>query len=217
MKIGGPRLFHRSILLVAACILAVVLTACTGRGGGQLPPGGGFTGAASFGFSFSCEDKGGINPQTGKLHIQLSYTEHGTNVTNVLSSGFSIHGTVDKVDPVLESMVCSGQDPPPDPPGNNVLTFLGRYRLTSSAPAGFPSSCPTQETSTSPLCRFEVTVQDNDKNRAPSPGDSFSIKLSSSPNQDCVSDPLGCSNLDPSAPVVYARAGILSSGNLTVD
>ena len=49
------------------CILVVVLTACTGRGGGQLPPSAGFPGAAPFGFSFSCEDKGGLNPSTGQL------------------------------------------------------------------------------------------------------------------------------------------------------
>jgi hypothetical protein len=217
MRIGARSFRRRFILLAAVGILAVVLTACTGRGGGQLPPQPGFTAPASFGFSFSCEDKGGINPSTGKLQIQLSYTDHGSNP---LGSSFSIHGTVDQVDPVLESAVCIGQNPPPDPPGNNVLTFLGRYRLTSSAPAGFPSSCPTQETSTSPLCRFEVTVIDNDRNMAPSQGDSFSIKLSSviascdAPTLEEL-DPT-CSQL-PAASVFYTRAGTLSSGNLTVD
>ena len=67
MKTGAPPARRRSLFLAAAGILAVVLTACTGRGGGQLPPSVGFTGAASFGFSFSCEDSGGINPPTGQL------------------------------------------------------------------------------------------------------------------------------------------------------
>jgi hypothetical protein len=203
MKSGAPSFRRRSILLVVVGIVAVVLTACTGRGGGQLPPSAGFTGPASFGFSFSCEN--------GRLRIQLSYTDQGSSL---LGAPFSIHGTVDQVDPVVESAVCIDHNPPPPP--ENQLIFLGRYRLTSSPPAGFPSTCPTQETSTSPLCRFEVIVQDNDRNLAPSTGDSFSIKLSSSPNPDCVTDPLGCSQLVPGT-VFYARAGTLSSGNITVD
>jgi hypothetical protein len=195
---------RRSVLLAVAGILAVVLTACTGRGGGQLPPDNvAFKAPASFGFTFSCEDSGGINPPTGQLRIQLSYTDHGTNP---LGSGFSIHGIVDRIDPVLESKFCQGQNPPP---GGNELIFLGRYRLTSSAPARFPSDkCPTRETSTGPLCRFEVIVRDNDMNLAPSTGDYFQIKLSSA---TAVT-----SKLDPAA-VVYTRAGLLSSGNLTVD
>ncbi len=205
MKTSAPRFFRRSVFLVAVGIFAVVLTACTGRGGGQLPPSAGFTGPASFGFSFSCEN--------GRLRIELSYTDHGSSPT--IGSQFTIHGTVDQVDPVVESEVCIDHNPPP---GGNELIFLGRYRLTSSPPpTGFPSTsaCPTQETPTSPLCRFEVIVQDNDHNLAPSTGDFFSIKLSSSPNPDCVTDPLGCSQLVPGT-VFYARAGTLSSGNITV-
>jgi hypothetical protein len=57
------------------------------------------------------------------------------------------------------------------------------------------------------LCRFEVIVQDNDRNIAPSPGDFFSIKLSSGTALT--------SELVPGT-VFYARAGLLSSGNLTV-
>jgi hypothetical protein len=208
MKTGAPLSRGRSLLLAAAGILTVVLTACTGRGGGQLPPGASlgtgvvFNGAASFGFSFSCEDKGGLNPPAGKLAIQLSYTDHGSNP---IGSSFSIHGIADTIDPVLESQICAGQNPPP---GGNELIFLGRYSLTSSAPALFPSTCPTRETPTSPLCRFEVIVQDNDRNLAPSPGDFFSIKLSSGTALR--------SELVPGT-VFYARAGYLSSGNLTVD
>ena len=203
MKPGAPRFFRRSILLAAVGILAVVLTACRGVGGGQLPPITGFAAPASFGFTFSCEDKGGLNPPTGQLRIELAYIDHGTNP---LGSGFSIHGIVDQIDPVLESAICIGQNPPPLPVGQ--LIFLGRYHLTSSAPAGFPSTCPTRETKTTPLCRFEVIVRDNDMNHAPSPGDFFSIKLTT------VTDPLITEF--PVTTVVYARAGVLSSGNLTV-
>jgi len=169
----------------------------------NLPPNepAGFTGKASFGFNFSCDDKGGVNPPTGRLRIQLTYTDHGSSV--LIGSPFSIHGTVDKLDPVLESAICIGQNPPP---GGSTLIFLGRYRPTS-APAEFPQTCPMRETSTSPLCRFEVTVQDNDGNLASSNGDFFSIKLSSA---TAVT-----SELDP-ATVFYARAGYLEGGNLTV-
>jgi hypothetical protein len=93
MKTGASRLFRRSIVLAATGILAVMLTACTASGDGQLPPQPPvFTGPASFAFSFSCEDKGGINPPTGQLRIQLSYTDHGSNP---IGSSFSIHGTAD--------------------------------------------------------------------------------------------------------------------------
>jgi hypothetical protein len=212
MKIGARSFRRRSVLLAVAGILAVVLTACTGRGGGQLPPDNVlFTGPASFGFTFSCEDSGGLNPPTGQLRIQLSYKDHGTNP---LGSGFSIHGTVDTIDPVVESAVCIGQNPPPDPPGENELTFLGRYRLTSSAPALFPRTCPTRETKTTPLCRFEVTVRDNDMNRAPSTGDYFSINLTTITTPcTSVSPAPTCSDLPAG---FYTRAGLLSSGNLTV-
>jgi hypothetical protein len=185
------------------------LTACTARGGGQLPPDNvRFNGAASFGFSFSCEDKGGINPPTGRLHIELSYTDHGTSP---IGSPFSIHGIVDTIDPTLESMICIGQNPPPG--DGKTLIFLGRYYLTSSAPAGFPSTCPTRKTATTPLCRFEVIVRDNDMNRAPSTGDYFQITLSSG-----TASPVspGDSQLDAGT-VFYTRSGVLSAGNLTVD
>ena len=79
MKTGTPRLYRRSIVLAAAGILAMMLTACTGAGGGYLPPHTVFNGRATFGFNFSCEDKDGINPPTGQLRIQLTYTDHSTN------------------------------------------------------------------------------------------------------------------------------------------
>jgi hypothetical protein len=213
MKTNTPPFLRRFVLCAVTVILVAVLTACTGRGGGQLPPDNlaGFKAPASFGFSVSCEDKGGINPPTGQLRIQLSYTDHGSSPT--IGSSFSIHGIVDTIDPVLESMICSGQDPPPPPAGQ--LIFLGRYRLVSSAPAGFPSTCPTRETETTPLCRFEVIVQDNDRNGAPSTGDFFSINLTTV-TTTCTSVPPDptCSDLPAG---FYTRAGLLSSGNLTVD
>jgi hypothetical protein len=202
MKTGASRLFQRSLLLAAAGILALMLAACTGRGGGQLPPGGTFKAAASFGFTFSCQDSGGLNPPRGQLKIELSYTDKGSNP---LGSAFGIHGIVDRIDPVLESAICIGTNPPP---GGNELIFLGRYYPTSSPPAGFAQSCKVGKTSTTPLCRFEVIVRDNDQNGVPSVRDYFQITLSSA---TAVT-----SKLDP-ASVFYTRAGLLSSGNLTVD
>jgi hypothetical protein len=192
---------RRFLSVAVAGVLVMSVTACTGRGGGQLSPSAGFTGAASLGFSFSCQDNGGINPPTGRLHIELSYNDKGSNP---LGSAFSIHGIVDQIDPVLESAICIGQN---SPPGGNELIFLGRYYLTSSAPAGFPSTCPTSQTTTRPLCRFEVIVRDNDMNHAPSTGDYFQIRLSGATAL--------VSEFDP-ATVFYTRGGVLSSGNLTV-
>jgi hypothetical protein len=199
MRTGAHPARRRSLLLAAAGILTVVLTACTGRGGGQLPPQSPtFNGAASFGFSFSCEDSGGINPPTGQLRIELAYTERSTGL---LTKPFGIHGIVDTIDPLLESEICIGQNPPP---GGNELIFLGRYRTTTTAPSYFPKACKQ----TTPTCRFEVIVRDNDGNLAPSPGDFFQISLSSTTAV--------VSTLDP-ATVFYTRAGLLSAGNLTVD
>jgi hypothetical protein len=203
MQIGPYSRVRRVLLVAAAGLLPMALTACTGRGGGQLPPDNvAFKGAASFGFSFSCQDSGGLNPPTGRLHIELAYGDKGSNP---LGNAFSIHGIVDDVDPVLESAICIGQNPPP---GASELIFLGRYYLTTSAPADFPSTCPTRQTTTTPLCRFEVIVRDNDMNRSPSKGDYFHITLSSA---TAVT-----SQLEP-ATAFYTRGGVLSSGNLTVD
>jgi hypothetical protein len=202
MNLDAPRSARRSVAIGLLGIVLVALSACTGRGGGQLPPDGLlFKGAASFGFSFSCERSSGstrTNPPAGRLRIQLSYTDHGTNP---LGSGFSIHGTVDTLDPVLESAICIGENPPP---GGNELIFLGRYRTTTSTPAGLPLSCATG----TPLCRFEVIVRDNDRNLAPSPGDYFHISLSGTTALT--------SELEPGT-VFYTRGGTLRSGNLTVD
>ena len=194
---------RRALIAVATGLLVVALAGCTGRGGGYLAPAAPlFAGEASFGFSFSCERSSNSvspNPPGGRLRIELSYTDHGANP---LGAAFSIHGDVDQIDPVLESMICIGQNPPP-----NELIFLGTYRASTSAPAGFPTSCPAKETATTPLCHFEVIVRDNDLSRSPSKGDAFSIRLSSA---TVVS-----SQLDPTT-VFYVRAGLLAGGNLTV-
>ncbi|MFC7358704.1 hypothetical protein [Nocardioides astragali] len=202
MTLASTRSLRRPVGIGLVGILAATLSACTGRGGGQLPPDGPlFTGAASFGFSFSCERSSAsvqLQPPTGRLRIQLSYSDHGANP---LGSGFAVHGTVDTVTPLIESMFCIGQEPPP---GANELIFLGRYRTTSTAPAGFAPACDSD----SPVCRFEVIVRDNDRNGAPTSGDFFSVKLSSATAVTAELDP---------ATVFYTRAGLLRSGNLTVD
>ena len=204
MKIGGSRVLRRSVSVGVVGILVAMLAACTGRGGGYLPPASpAFNGQASVGFSFSCEDKGGINPPTGQLRIELAYVEHGTYLA--VGQPFSIHGVVDVIDPVLESAICIGQNPPPPPAG--TLIFLGRYWPVSTAPVGFPTTCPARESRTVPSCRFEVEVRDNDSNRAPSKGDYFSIQLSGTTALSTQVDP---------ATVFYTRAGLLEGGNITV-
>jgi hypothetical protein len=202
MTISARRTLGRTLSVGLAGLTMAAVAACTGRGGGYLPPQTpAFTGQASIGFTFSCQDAGGINPPTGKLAIELAYGDKGTSP---IGAPFAIHGIVDKIDPVLESQICAGQNPPP---GGNELIFLGRYSPIGSTPAGFPKKCPARETSTTPLCRFEVIVRDNDKNMAPSTGDYFQITLSSA---TAVT-----STLDP-ATVFYTRNGLLGGGNITV-
>jgi hypothetical protein len=206
MKTGLHRHVRRSLSVAVVGIVAVGLTACTGGGGGQLPPDGvAFTGPATFGFSFSCERSSrstSLNPPTGRLRIQLAYRDHGSNP---IGSSFAIHGIADKIDPVVESAICIGDEPPP---GGNELIFMGRFRPVSSTPEGFPATCPARDTETTPLCRFEVVVRDNDINGGQGTGDYFEIRLSSETSL--------VGELDP-ATVFYTRAGVLSSGNITVD
>ena len=194
-------------MTVATGLLVVALAGCTGRGGGYLAPAAPlFTGEASFGFSFSCERSSNSvspNPPAGRLRIQLSYTDHGANP---LGSGFSVHGTVDQIDPVVESMICIGQNPPPTP---NELIFLGTYRAPSPAPAGFASVVPGQGDGHHAV----VPLRGHRQRQRP---ESWAVEgrlpsRSGSPSATVVS-----SELDP-ATVFYARAGLLEGGNLTVD
>jgi hypothetical protein len=198
----GTSFIRRFVPLAVAGILVVGLAACTGRGGGYLPPQPGFTGQASFGFTFKCE--------RGDLAIELAYNDKGSNP---LGSSFGIHGIADTIDPVLESMYCIGENPPPPPNPPNELIFLGRYHLVSGSPALFPTTCPKRETPTSPLCRFEVEVHDNDRSMTPSSGDFFSIQLSTGVCTDPTD--ISCSQL-PAGTVFYTRAGFLAGGNLIV-
>ena len=183
-------------------VLGVLLAGCTGRGGGWLPPNSpAFSGQATLGFTFSCQDSSQLVGPTGRLRIELQYSDKGSNP---LGGPFSVHGEADSLDPVLESAICIGQNPPP---GGYALIFLGVYRTTSSPPPGFPTDCATTDSDTDrPPCRFEVIVRDNDGNRGPSKGDFFSIKLSQSTDAS--------SKL---ASFFYFRAGVLGGGNLQVD
>jgi hypothetical protein len=49
--------------------------------------------------TFNCQDSSGLNPPTGQLKIEPSYTDHGSNA---LGSSYGIRGIVDKIDPVLD-------------------------------------------------------------------------------------------------------------------
>jgi hypothetical protein len=185
--------------------VAVGLTACTGRGGGRLPAASPeFTGPATFGLTFSCErssNSTNLHPPTGQLRLRLSYADHGSNP---LGSRFSIDAVPDPIDPILESQICIGQNPPP---GGTELVLMGRFRLTGPAPAGFPTSCTTRETPTTPLCRFEVIVRDNGQGNKGS-ADFFSIRLSTSTE--------GQYTEFPDETVFYERAGVVEGGNITI-
>lgn len=202
MNVAGSR--PRGRTFIALAVVAVVLAACTGHGGGYLAPDDVvFTGKGVLGFSFSCERSSrstSPNPPTGQLRLEVSYSDQGRSP---IGSSFSIHGFADDIEPVTESAVCIGQEPPL--PGNELI-ILGRYRLTNGSPAGFPAACRRADSS-APMCRFELIVRDNDMDRAPSSGDYFSIRLSTVTNLVTVL---------PDTAVFYARAGLLAHGNLTV-
>ena len=66
---------------------------------------------------------------------QLAYIDHGSNP---LGSPFAIHGIVDTIDPVLESAICIGQNPPPpetaDLPGPLPADVIGAGGLPRDLP-----------------------------------------------------------------------------------
>ena len=82
---------------------------------------------------------------------------HRPRHATLLGSSFSIHGTADTIDPVLESMICIGQNPPPrreraDLPGALPADVIGPGRLPPDVPDREPrprhcavsrSSCET--------------------------------------------------------------------------
>ena len=116
---------------------------------------------------------------------------------------FSIHGTVDTLDPVLESAICIGQNPPP---GGNDSDLPGS--LPDARPRR-PRRVPAAVHHRTARCRFEVIVRDNDKNRR-SVGRRLLLHHPVERHRRCPP-----SSIPPT--VFYTRAGLLSSGNLTVD
>ena len=80
--------------------------------------------------------QGRHNPPTGQLRLQLTYRDHGSNP---IGSSFSIQGTADTLDPLLESMICIGQEPPI---GGNTLIFVGHLPADDTAADGFPPDVP---------------------------------------------------------------------------
>ena len=201
-----PVSLRRSVSVIATGVLVVLLAACNGRGGGQLPAASPvFMAPASFGFDFSCERSSkstSPNAPAGRLRIQVAYVEHGANP---LGSGFAIHGTVDIIDSVLESQICIGQNPPPT---SNELIFLGRFRPGHLASGRVPEDLPDQGDGRVVV----VPLRDHRPRQRPEPR-AVPGRLLRHP---ALERDGGHQQLDPTT-VFYARAGLLSSGNLTVD
>ncbi len=208
MKIGGPRFFQRSVLLAAACMLALVLTACTGKGGGYLPPSAGFTGQASFGFTFSCEK--------GDLKIELSYNDKGSNLqSSARRSGFMASST--------------GR-----PSGLNPRPVLARTRLLRREQAdllgpllpdvvgavGLSIDVPQAgdvDLAAMPLRGHRAgqrpehePVHRATSSRSSCPRNFAHTTIARPKSSSCVITEF------PTASVVYARAGFLAGGNITV-
>jgi hypothetical protein len=183
-----------------ATVLTLVLAGCTGRGGGVLAPTLGFTGQATIGFSFTCEN--------GRLQLSLEYQDHATNP---FGGPFSIHGVADKISPALESYFCVGDASNGALPAGEIL-FQGTYTVQSGRPGMFdPAGCAatfmvgTGEILTG--CRFTADVRDSGA-RGPSKGDYLSIKLFGGPDTG--------DTMHTALPI-YARDGYLASGNFQVD
>ena len=171
MKARSRLLLRRSVFLAAIGVLVAVLTACTGRGGGYLPPERAFRCSTARRRSASPSAASASPAARTRIRRPVS-SASSSPTTNTATTSRSARrsgstGSSTSIDPVLESAICIGQNPPP---GGNELIFLGRYRPTSAPPAGFPATCPTRETKTTPLCRFEVIVRDNDGEPRPVAG-----------------------------------------------
>jgi hypothetical protein len=187
-------------MLGIAMVLILVLTSCTGRGGGVLPPTPGFAGQATVGFSFTCEN--------GRLHLSFEYQDHATNP---FGGPFSIHGVADRISPALESYYCIGDSSNGALPPGEIL-FQGTYTVQSGRPGAFaPAGCAaTFEIGTGEVltgCRFTADVRDTG-DRGPSKGDYLSIKLFGGPDTGDI--------MHPVLPI-YSRDGNLASGNFQVD
>ena len=193
VKSGTSPFVRRFVSFAVAGILVVVLAACTGRGGGYLPP----QPACSL-----------VRRRSASRSAARTATSRSSSPTTTRAATPSARRS-GSMGPSTRSTRCwnlRSVSARTRLPAGNQLIFLGRYRLTSSAPSGFPAACKT----TTPLCRFEVIVQDNDRNLTPSPGDFFSIKLSTV-TAPCPSDPLISRAATPS-PDRVLRAGRLSGG-----
>ena len=202
LKTGAPRLFRRSVLLAAVGILALVLTACRGVGGGQLPPNTGFTAPASFGFSFSCEDKGGLNPPTGQLAIQL-----------VLHRPRHQPPRLGVLDP---------RDRRPDRPGAGIPDLYRSESASRRERADLPGPLPADVVRPGGLPVDLPGARDEDHTAVPLRGHRPRQRHEPRPvagrlllHQAHERYGLDLPIPDP-ATVFYARAGLLSSGNLTV-
>jgi hypothetical protein len=181
----SPRRHMARRVAAAGMALAAVLTlgACRATGGGQidepvpsgvLPPGvppfepvdGTYTGAANFGFNFTCE-------MTAKnkavIRGEITYHDTGTSVIEGLPYGeVRIHGVVDVMYLTAESCEAAAQD------YLDMAQFNGTYR-----------SQDTNLTSAEPG-RFSVLVFDQgEPGRSKDPafvtGDGFSIELFGGP------------------------------------
>ena len=204
MKARSRLLLRRSVFLAGIGVLVAVLTACTGRGADTCRlTSVAFTGPASFGFTLQLRGQGRREPaDRSAAHPALLQR---TRQQPRIGSPFGIHGIVDMIDPVLESMICIGQNPPP---GGKELIFLGRYRPTTSAPAGFPKSCPTR--------RRRPTAVPFRGHRAGQRQEPARRRRATSSRSRCRAPRQSPSDLDP-ATVFYTRAGLLEGGNLTVN
>lgn len=193
-----------------AVALGMVLTSCSGRGGGQLGPSPltGYAGAANIGFTFTC-DPTNTDPtrsiNLARLHISLEYQDKDTNL---FGSSFGIHGEADAFDQYAVNAICS--DPFNGALSNSEIQFDGVYTVRSgSGPNRYSADTCRQSTMTFATlgtvagCRFTVYVKDNGDGKA-SPGDDVSITLFG-----------GASTTDPTP--LYSRAGKLVSGNAQVD
>ena len=105
------------------------------------------------------------------------------------------------MDPVLESQCCISQNPPPP---ENQLIFLGRYRQIAGPPGIFQTCRRARRRPR------RYAASSHRAGQRPKPdsvaGDFFSIKLSNSIVLSSSS----------TLTVLYARAGYLAGGNVTV-
>lgn len=145
--------------VVLAAVLGFALTSCSGRGGGRLgePLEGSpsFDGPATFGFTFTCEVKGG----KAVIRGQLEYHDDAAD--------YDLHGVVDP----LFTTVATCEAAAEQLNGLPVVQFEGEYRPQNMDPA-MPDDLERG--------RFNVQVFDQGepgRTNGDITGDSFSIAL----------------------------------------